>query len=216
MISIRMCPRALGAIAVCAMVSTSATAKLVVDNLSEATSASAPTSYRSGAFQTGSEAGGYTLESIIFKTSGSPTTEHGNFVLQVRADNGGEPGDLLADGVLSGNDDPFEAGNYTYTASGVTLDPSTLYWLSATVSTGSAYYYWDMTNSTNETVYEAGWSISELTAFGGPGNWSVFDNSRPQFGVSIATASTPSPGPIALLSLGGLILLLTRPKKRVR
>eukprot|EP01031_Cornospumella_fuschlensis_P007416 gene7416-9187_t len=53
------------------------------------------------------------------------------------------PSQLVTNGRLVGESNPMAAGNYTYTASGLTLDPDTPYWIVASVTSGAGSYRWD-------------------------------------------------------------------------
>ena len=77
----------------------------------------------------------------------------------------------VPNGILTGNTNPLAAGNYTYTANGVTLDPGTPYWLVAGVSAGTSVYRWSFAATTTFQVSE--WAFVEQfgTSFNGGASW---------------------------------------------
>ena len=90
-------------------------------------------------FITGSNPGGYSLDSVqlgMANASGNP----GGFNVAVYTDNGisgARPGGNI--GTLTGSLDPLTAGNYTYTpASSLVLSPSTDYFIVLTAGTALA------------------------------------------------------------------------------
>ena len=76
------------------------------------------------------------------------------------------PTALVPNGRLAGEDNPLTAGNYTYTASGLTLDPNTTYWIVASVTSGPGSYSWAIANSATYQIAE--WT--KVERFGESGN----------------------------------------------
>jgi hypothetical protein len=64
------------------------------------------------------------------------------------------PAALAVNGLLSGSANPLTRGDYVYSASGLTLDPDTTYWIVAGVSSGAGSYRWSKAANTSYTVTE--------------------------------------------------------------
>jgi hypothetical protein len=91
-------------------------------------------------FSTGSNGGGYALENVrisIQNVTGTPnnTLPNGNFTLSIYNHDGTAPSTVRA--LLSGTSNPATTGTYTYTASTVSLAPSTTTgsWLASPAAT---------------------------------------------------------------------------------
>jgi hypothetical protein len=94
------------------------------------------------AFQTGSSAAGYTLNSVALAIeSGSGTVASGGFTVSIFGNNFGVPGSAIAGGVLTGEANPIPTGTFIYYPSAATLAPSTTYWVVARVATGPGSVY---------------------------------------------------------------------------
>ena len=148
---------------------------VTVSNLSETKSGSGyvgqwGTNYSSAqSFTTGSNTGGYTLQSLTLDFSnkiGSPT----GFTAAIHAESNSNPA-ASATYTLTGPQHPAN-GQYTYTCSGsCSLDADTEYFLvmSATIpNTGSVNHYLaDYTSSDDQTntPTNAGWSIADVGKF---------------------------------------------------
>jgi hypothetical protein len=160
-------------------------------------------------FETGTNAGGYLLNSVqlaLTNASGNPS----GFTAMIYNVNpniiaGAAPGSSL--GTLNGSLDPVASGIYTYIpASSLTLSPTTEYFIVLTAGTGVAdgAYEWSYT-STHAPTLSGGWygdhillSSSDGLRWGpGPG--------YAQFAIS-ATA-VPEPSTLGLLALGGSLLV---------
>jgi hypothetical protein len=86
----------------------------------------------------------------------------GNFTLRIFNDNGGLPGTMVTNGLLSGPGNP-SVGQNTYTATGsINLSPNTTYWVVAQVSSGTGRYALSFTLSTSQT---GAWSILDYEAY---------------------------------------------------
>ena len=128
-------------------------------------------------FTTGSNTGGYTLQSVtvsMASKSGSPT----GFIAAIHTESNSNPA-ASAIYTLTGPQHPANNSQSTYTCSGsCSLDADTEYFLvlSATSpNTGYHYYLADYTGSTNETNTppNAGWSIADGRKYreSDSGNW---------------------------------------------
>lgn len=160
-------------------------------------------------FETGAAAGGYSLDSIQLRM-GAPAGSPVGFELLLYNNNGGLPGSSLAP--LSGAD-PSGAGIFTFTASGITLAPSTVYWAVTTAlnpgSVGGNQFYWDI--NPNSATSPDGWSLGSdaFTAYGAA--WYGSATTSP-FTLAISATAVPEPGTCALTGLGLLAILLGRRK----
>ena len=99
------------------------------------------------------------------------------------------PARLVTNGRLAGESNPLAAGNYTYTASGLTLDPDTTYWIVAGVTSGAGSYRWG--TAANATYQIAEWAKDERfgqSADAGAG-WSVAPSTLPYY-FAISNAAT--------------------------
>ena len=82
-------------------------------------------------FKTGNASPGYLLNSITLVMAGREVGASG-FGVSIYSNGGSTPGAGL--GTLTGNSNPG-VGAYTYTASGLVLDPATTYWIVASAVT---------------------------------------------------------------------------------
>ena len=132
------------------------------------------------------------------------------------------PGTLL--GQLSGTGNPFPAAEYTYTSTGISLDPSSRYWLVMGVSSGTANY--DL-NYAEDVAATGVWSYPYGGGFGGivaestnqGSSWSL-SNYGPfllEFDANVAAVPEIDPasfGSVLSLVLGALGLV-ERKRRRV-
>ena len=113
----------------------------------------------------------------------------------------GSPGNNL--GNLTGSDNPSTQGIYTYTATDLTLDPSTFYFIVLTAETATA----NLGNGFGESGYHPmdGWN----TAFNYYSNNEGVSWAGAGGGPEYAIIATPIPEPSAemLLGLSGIFLL---------
>lgn len=144
----------------------------------------------------------------------------GNLFVNLYSNATNSPGNSL--GTLSGSDNPASAGQYTYTSNGISLDPSTTYWLVAGVSSGDGVYSWLYTESMASTGV---WSIPSTNTYAstddGANTWSLNDGEPFLFSIE-ATATAPLSvpeidpnglGSVLALVLGSLGLLERRQLK---
>ena len=187
------------------------TTQVSVSNLSETASGNNPRNINwigggslrgnvANSFRTGSNSGGYTLESVTVKfaaTNGSPGAltvaihDHGSISQG--------PSGNTAVATLSGSN-PSTAGDYTFTCSGsCTLSASTTYWVvmySASGGTNSNYYSLTWTASNNQTSDPSSeaWQIGD-TAKRGSGssiNTVSWNNVSPAEAVMFKVTATPN------------------------
>jgi hypothetical protein len=172
-------------------------------------------SWLAATFETGTNAGGYVINSIQLAMSNASGNPSGFQVMLYRG--GGTPGTLL--GTLNGSLDPVTAGIYTYTpAATLTLPISGPYDIVLTAGTavGNGAYEWSGAgmNSYNPS---GGWSsLGVVAGFWTSSNGSLLSwihngSAFPQFAID-ATA-VPEPSTTALAALSGAGLLLFRRRK---
>jgi hypothetical protein len=146
-------------------------------------------------FETGEDADGYTLDSVqVLMDNGEPGLV--SFNISIYTDDAAQPGtDLEA---LSGSPTPYIAGTYTYTSSGITLSPSTSYWI---VMSPFSSYGWDFTELTN-SISSDGWNNTEISydSTDQGSTWNDLSGELLQFGVDAQPA--PEPSILALLVIG--------------
>ena len=162
-------------------------------------------------FTTGSNASGYSLESVTFNISditGSPS----NFVLAIYSDSSGDPG--TSSEVLSGTT-PSSTGEHTFTASSFNLSANTTYHvvMTATGSPDNNFFRWGQNASNSETSSD-GWTIADdgLTSSNGGTSWSGNDGISGLF--SIQATAVPEPQAYAAVVSACLIALAVNRRKR--
>jgi hypothetical protein len=157
----------------------------------------------------GRRASGYSLDSIQLRIAGVVGNPSG-FELSLYDNNGGVPGNSLE--LLSGSI-PTGVGVYTFTASGITLSPSTVYWAVATspdsVSSGNTVYW---AFDPNSYTSSDGWSLdmtSQYSSFDGS-HWEGGGGSP--FTLAITASAVPEPDIYPFIGLGLFAILLLRRK----
>jgi hypothetical protein len=173
-------------------------------------------SWLAATFYTGSNANGYSLDSIQLRmadASGNP----GDFtvMLYTATGTGGIfPGSSL--GTLDGSLNPTTAGIYTYTpASSITLSPGTPYFVVLTAGTAVANgaYEWSVMNTASYNPVDNWLGAVTLSSKNGL-SWTTLPT-YPQMDFSqfaINATPIPEPGVLGLLGLGGLAFLWHRRK----
>jgi hypothetical protein len=142
-------------------------------------------------FETGTNLGGYTLDAFVLGGAGAPGSS-----ISIYDNNAGVPENSLS-GV------------------GITLSPSTTYWIvaTATFSQGTDYGYWDFTSDTN--YYSGGgWIIdtqnSTFALSGNGADWTSYAT-HPPFELTVEATPLPEPSIWALLVSGiGLFFFCRR------
>jgi hypothetical protein len=184
----------------------------------DGTNAVGSDSWLAAPFYTGTNAGGYSLDSIqlgMANASGNPT----NFTVMLYSaylGAGISPGTNLD--TLDGSSNPATAGVYTFTTvSNLLLSPNRYYFIVLTAETtvANGAYEWNYDNTGSYNPVD-NW-IGAVTFGSGNGlSWTrlgmspLYDYS--QFAIN-ATA-IPEPGTLGLLGLGGLVFLWPRLKSK--
>jgi len=169
-------------------------------------------SWLAAAFQTGTNASGYLLNSVqlaLADASGNPSS----FTAMIYANAspaGYSPGGGL--GTLNGTPDPSTAGTYIYTpASSLTLLQSSVYFIVLTSGTTvvNGAYEWNYA-STRAYNLSGGWfGLGNIYTSVNGSSWSPIAG-NPEF--AITAEAIPEPGVLGLLGLGGLFFLRYRPR----
>jgi hypothetical protein len=165
-------------------------------------------------FRTGSNLGGYTLDSIqlgMADASGNPS----GFAVMLYSQSGNatgiDPGSSL--GSLTGSDSPSTTGVYSYTPTvELTLRPGTAYFvvMTAGAAVGTGAYNWG--ESAFPPDRTGGWGTDNaiFRSTDGASGWSP---SLPYQGIgqfAIYATAIPEPGALSLTLLGGLLLMRHR------
>jgi hypothetical protein len=192
-----------------------------LSNLGQATSSSnlvGSDSWLASGFDTGANAGGYSLDSIQLAMANANGNPGGFTVMLYSAGGIGGAFPAISLGTLSGPANPSTAGIYTYSpASSLILSPSTSYFIMLTAGTAVANgaYEWS-----NTGVYpisyapEDGWSAPIGSTFAynyrssNGSSWNISDviPGAPEFAITAEVVPEPSPSRLLLL---GLVYLFT-------
>lgn len=162
-------------------------------------------------FETGTNAGGYSLGSIqlaMTDATGNPNS----FVVMIYSKSSFAgavlPGSSLD--TLDGSANPSTAGIYTYTpASSLTLSPGTWYFIVLTAGTSvtDGAYQWSLAGTYSYNTSD-GWYGTLSPAYSGNGSsWTLF-SAYPQF--AITAEAIPEPSSAFLLLLGSGVFLYVR------
>jgi hypothetical protein len=188
---------------------------LYVSNLDQTPTGSATLgsdSWIAQAFITGTNSGGYVLNSVqllMDAASGNP----GGFAVSIYNSSISNPlSPESSIGSLSGPD-PSTGGIFTYTASSLAFSPSTLYFVVVTTASSVAQgaYTWSAATDGPQSGVNH-WSIFGVYDTSADGlNWETYRNFDFQLGI-YATA-IPEPSAVSLLLLGGLCFLHAPPAK---
>ena len=174
---------------------------LYVSNLTEPSAGSravASDEWLAATLHTGSNSGGYILNSVQLLVDAASGTPAGFSVSLFNSD-GANPGSSL--GSLSGSTDPSSAGVFTYTASGLELSAATEYWIvvAATTSLSSGAYHWCSAPTAGfDSTDDWGLFAGKLSSNDGLG-WDV---SRNIFQFAVYATVVPEPPPFVLTGLG--------------
>lgn len=192
---------------------------MYLSNLSQASSGSlavGTNSWLAAGFQTGTNAGGYWLDSIqlaMTDASGNPSAFVAMLYDQSSDLSGFSPGSSLC--TLNGSLNPVTGGIYTYTpASSLTLSPNTIYFIVLTAGTtvANGAYGWSYLNTASYGPVD-NWGGGLALGSGNGLPWHPLGNypqelDYPQYAIN-ATA-VPEPGVLSLFALGGLCFLWHR------
>jgi hypothetical protein len=176
-------------------------------------------SWLAAIFETGTNPGGYVINSIQLAMSNASGNPSGFQVMVYRGAGGGAtPGTLL--GTLNGSLDPVTAGIYTYTpAAPLTLSISGPYDIVLTAGTavGNGAYEWSVAGMSSYNPSGA-WSSPGIiggvltSSTGSLSSWILHGSAFPQYAID-ATA-VPEPGVLSLFVLGGFLLVRHRRKAK--
>lgn len=162
-------------------------------------------------FATGNFAGGYSLESVQLRMN-SPSGSAGGFSVNIYSASAGYPGAVLP-GTLNGPS-PSTTGVFSYAASGISLSPSTTYFvvLKATTASSSGAFLWSYSGAGFPYVF-GGWDYGPFASRSTDGD--VWTRSGRSFQLAITATPIPEPAAIALLLSGWAIFLVCK-KLKVR
>jgi hypothetical protein len=181
-------------------------------------------SWQAAAFNTGSNIGGYTLDSIQLALT--PAVGHPNSFKVLlyssipSSERENSPGSKL--GILDGPFNPVAGGVFTYTpASSLILSPNTAYFIVLTtgIPVASGTYEWSYASAGPNSFYNPidGWNappvdigIDNYQSSNGS-TWNLSSSGFHQFAIS--ATPVPEPGVLSLLGLGGAALLWRRQAK---
>ncbi len=162
-------------------------------------------------FRAGTNAGGYTLETVqLGMTNGLGDPSDFTAMLYSAKPSllSPQPGNNL--GTLSGSLNPVTAGVYDYTpASSLTLTPSTDYFIVLTAGTAVATGSYQWINTTTPPNLNGGWLAGSLFFQSSDGSsWHSASGADPEF--AIWARNVPEPCTWALLFTGAWFLFLRR------
>jgi hypothetical protein len=190
-----------------------------LSNLGEAPAGSlavGSNSWFAALFRTGTNVGGYMLNSVQFamtnatgNPSGFTATLNGGGLYP-----GGNPPVGSTLGALGGSLNPVSGGIFTYTpVSNLTLSANTYYAIVLTAGTAVANgaYEWDYANPSSYNP-SGGWLRGNFYGASDGFSWGVIPSDFPLLAIN-ATA-IPEPGVLGLLGLGGLVFLWHRRKAK--
>ncbi|MGD1089533.1 MAG: choice-of-anchor R domain-containing protein [Verrucomicrobiota bacterium] len=184
-----------------------AQATVYVSNISDTTADTVEAlgaNWLAAEFTTGADSGGYSLDSVDLLFSDTSGSSGSGFVLMLYANSSGQPDSSI--GTLSGSSAPDTAGTYNYTASGITLSPSTPYWLVARPTALTGPYLWNYTASTSYTSSD-GWIMNTARYDSSDAHGSYWtSNSGDALQFDVDATPVPEPQTIALAGLGLLFL----------
>jgi hypothetical protein len=169
-------------------------------------------------FRTGNNPGGYAFDSVqlsMATASGEPS----EFIVMMYAAGHSPFADFpgTSVGTLNGPSDPFTAGTYAYTASGIVLSPSTDYFIVLTAATPMATgaFEWDIANSTPPNS-SGEWSGSDYLLESNDGSFGNYNAifEAPEF--AITATAVPEPNDLFLLSLSGALFLACYRRQGIR
>jgi hypothetical protein len=174
-------------------------------------------SWQAAGFQTGNNAGGYSLNSVQLDMTDALGNPNLFSVMIYKQVIGGppvsSPGSSI--GTLNGSLNPALAGTYTYTsASNITLSSDALYFIVLTAGTpvGSGAYEWSYAGANSYNSVD-GWSSQGgvwTSSSGSISSWNSSTTSFPEFAIN--ATPVPEPSVFGLFGLGSLGLLWHRRK----
>ncbi len=194
-------------------------ASVMVSNLAEPTYSFFPVGFwwAGSQFITDASASAFQLDGVTIKMDVASDTP-GNFFVAIFSNAGGQPGTLLE--TLSGSANPAAAADYSYTSSGLSLAPSTSYWVVTGVSSGGtagAGYNWKLAGDPFD--FTGPWTIpatdTHITSYDQGGtSWNDLPNDAYPRQFSVSATAVPEPSVFGLIALGGAAALFLRPRRR--
>lgn len=160
-------------------------------------------SWLAAIFFTGTNAGGYVLNSIqlvMTDASGSPS----GFTVMLYTSEAIAPIPQTNLGTLDGSADPVTVGTYTYTDdSNLILPPHTPYFIVLTAGTAVANgsYYWSLANALSYNSSDDWFHVAGYDSSSNGSTW-LNNSGAPQFAVT--ATPVPEPSTLCLFALGGL------------
>jgi hypothetical protein len=166
-------------------------------------------------FATGTNAGGYLLNSVQLALADASGNPSGFTAMLYTAIVGRAVAVGSSLGTLNGSLNPVAGGIYTYSpSSNLLLPPNTVYFIVLTAGTAVANgpYEWSFT-STYPPVSSGGWHGGDAFLFSSDGLlWQGTAGSYAQFGIN--ASAVPEPSTLGLLALGGFFLFWHRRKAK--
>lgn len=209
-------PKFLLAVAVSLVTSGNAISAIFLDNLSQPHQYDAAVSYETwvaSRFVTNGAAPAFELNSLTLGRIYSAASG-GNFLVSIYSTGGTTGSETVGSwiGTLSGNSSPDTQGQYTYTASGITLQANTSYWMVTAVTSGSAIY---QVSYIYDTTVSGGWTIPTNNTYAwsteGGAAWNIYGGYWP-YRYKIEATPIPEPGLLLLVPMGFGVLFLVRRK----
>jgi hypothetical protein len=160
-------------------------------------------------FSSGTNSGGYFLDSIQLRMTDASGAPGGFSVMLYTAVGLGAPYPGSNLGSLSGSPGPSTAGIYTYTApADLLLSPGTSYFIVLTAESpiASGAYEWSYANTYSYNLM-GGWNGTLCYDSADGSLWHSISTFYPEFAINATDLPVPEPSTFALLALGGLWLV---------
>ena len=190
---------------------------LYISSLAQTSSGSSSVgndSWLAADFLTGTNVGGYSLNSFQLALTDASGNPSGFTAMLYSEGSVGAPLPGSSLGTLNGSLNPVAGGIYTFSpASNLALLPRTMYFIVLTAGTAVANgaYEWSFT-STYAPTLSGGWHGDDAFLSSSDGLHWHFNSAYAQFG--IYGSAVPEPSTLGLLALGGCFLVWRRRKAR--
>jgi len=188
-----------------------------LDNLSQPHQYYADVTYSkwvASRFVTDGSAQSFSLNSVLFGGVYAATAG-GNFQVDIYSTGAGSTVGSLV-GALSGASSPDSLGQYTFTATGITLQANTSYWLVTKVTSGLADY---RVSYTQDTAASGGWTIPLTNTYSWSTNqgssWGTYGGYWP-YRYKIEATAVPEPSSPVLVLFGASLLSFVWVKRSSR